>query len=602
MLPRLRMLAKKISIACAAGALIGLTVVISGCTPAGPRALLEGKKLLDDGDYVSACTQLNLAATLMKTNAIAWNYLGVAEQRAGQPTEAANAYSRALELDRDLVEAHFNLGCLYLEQNQADLARTELTSYLLRRPNDPDAWDKLGSAQLRLGDTTGAEKSFSAVLALKPKEKDAEAYNGLGVACVQRRHYQDATRWFAAAVALQPDFAPAVLNLATTFQKYLRDNRSALAWYHNYLTLSPRPADWDAVNAIVAGLEPAGATPMAPAPVAAPVAATLSVTSAPVAVAGSPLPPTSSSHPAPVVRSNPPPTQPAAGARQPVSSGTGPNSAPQVVRLSPEPAIVIHAGQTPPPAPAPAGAKPFVLKPVGTYDESTLEVHAEDTPKKGFWQRLKPVTWFGGDAAETNATSAYGKSGVTPLATPAETRRPAQVILPFTPVTRYQYLSPARPATGDHRSASGAFTKAQLYEQDENWADAMYWFGQASNFDPAWFEAHYNEAVLAQRIRNYSHALTSYEWALAIQPGSVDARYNFALALKAAGHPVDAANELKKIVAANGNEVRAHLALGNLYAQSLHEPVKARQEYSKVLELDPENAQAASVRSWLNSN
>ena len=597
MLPRLRMLAKKISIACAAGALIGLTVLISGCTPAGPRALLEGKKLLDDGDYVSACTQLNRAATLMKTNAIAWNYLGVAEQRAGQPTEAANAYSRALELDRDLVEAHFNLGCLYLEQSQADLARTELTSYLLRRPNDPDAWNKLGSAQLRLGDTTGAEKSFSAVLALKPKEKDAEAYNGLGVACVQRRHYPDATRWFAAAVDLQPDFAPAMLNLATTFQKYLRDNRSALAWYHKYLVLTPRPADWDEVNAIVAGLEPAGSPPPAPVP----VAAGLTTNSASVAGVTSPVPPAASSHPALVVRSNPSPAAPVVAARPAAPSGTAPNSPPQVVRLQPEPAIVIHAGQTPAPAPAPAGAKPFVLKPVGTYDESTLEVHAAETPKKGFWQRLKPVTWFG-DTAETNATSVYGKSGVTPLATPAETRRPVQVILPLTPITRYQYLSPGRPATGDHRSASGAFTKAQLYEQDENWAEAMYWYGQASNLDPAWFDAHYNEAVLAQRIRNYAHALNSYELALAIQPGSVDARYNFALALKAAGHPVDAANELQKIVAANGDEVRAHLALGNLYAQALHEPARARKEYSKVLELDPENAQAASVRSWLNSN
>ena len=586
------MLAKKISIACAAGVLIGLTAVISGCTPAGPRALIEGKKMLDDGDYASACIQLNRAATLMKTNAAAWNYLGVAEQRAGQPGDAANAYVRALELDRDLVEAHFNLGCLYLEQNQNDLARTELTSYLLRRPSDPDAWDKLGSAQLRLGDTTGAEKSFSAVLNLKPKEKDVEAYNGLGVVCVQRRHYQDATRWFAAAVELQSDFAPAILNLATTFQKYLRDNRSALAWYRKYLTLTPRPADWDEVNAIVLGLEPS--VPPAATP---PVASTLIATSAPATSALNPAATVAVTRPV-VVRPNPTPTPPAVAVRPATSSGAISSPAPQVVRLRPEPPVVIHPG----PVPVAANTAAPALKPVGTYDESTLEVHAESAPKTGFWQRLKPVTWMSGGPAETNVTSGYGKSGVTPLAAPAETPRPVQVILPFTPVTRYRYLSPARPATGDHRSASGAFTKAQLDEQDNNWSEAMYWYGQASELDPAWFDAHYNEAVLAQRIRNYSHALGSYELALAIQPGSVDARYNFALALKAAGHPADAANELKKIVAANGNEVRAHLALGNLYAQSLHEPAKARQEYSKVLELDPENPQAASVRSWLNSN
>ena len=45
-------------------------------------------------------------------------------------------------------------------------------------------------------------------------------------------------------------------------------------------------------------------------------------------------------------------------------------------------------------------------------------------------------------------------------------------------------------------------------------------------------------------------ALPRYELALAIQPDSVDARYNFALALKAAGYAPDAADEFKKILAA----------------------------------------------------
>jgi len=47
-------------------------------------------------------------------------------------------------------------------------------------------------------------------------------------------------------------------------------------------------------------------------------------------------------------------------------------------------------------------------------------------------------------------------------------------------------------------------------------------------------------------LRNYDSALASYETALALRPDSVDARYNFALALKAAGYVPDAADELKK--------------------------------------------------------
>jgi tetratricopeptide (TPR) repeat protein len=120
--------------------------------------------------------------------------------------------------------------------------------------------------------------------------------------------------------------------------------------------------------------------------------------------------------------------------------------------------------------------------------------------------------------------------------------------------------------------------------------------------DPSWFEAQYNTGVLAHKLRNYPLALPSYENALAIQPDSNDARYNFALALKAAGHAPDAAEELKKILAVNSGEVRAHLALANLYAQSLHDTAQARTHYLKVLDLEPDNPQAADIRFWLSAN
>ena len=58
----------------------------------------------------------------MATNAQAWNYLGVACQHAAQTDAAVAAYQRALTLDRDLMEAHYNLGCLWLEQNKPDAA------------------------------------------------------------------------------------------------------------------------------------------------------------------------------------------------------------------------------------------------------------------------------------------------------------------------------------------------------------------------------------------------------------------------------------------------------------------------------------------------
>ena len=102
--------------------------------------------------------------------------------------------------------------------------------------------------------------------------------------------------------------------------------------------------------------------------------------------------------------------------------------------------------------------------------------------------------------------------------------------------------------------------------------------------------------------RNLPLALTAYETALALRPDSVDARYNFALVLKQANHPVDAVNELKRIVRSSPNETRAHVALGNLYAQQLRQPAKARQHYLKVLELAPQHPQAGAIGFWLAAN
>ena len=230
--------------------------------------------------------------------------------------------------------------------------------------------------------------------------------------------------------------------------------------------------------------------------------------------------------------------------------------------------------------------------------------------KTGFWHHL-----FGGSSQPTEANSKYLGSGLTPLppggdtSVPPTTKTselpPAKPMVVAPVFARYNYYSPRKPAPGDHTvgsPAAGAFTKARLAETEEKWTEAMEWYQQAAKLDPSWFEAQYNAGVLAHRLHNYTLALPRYEAALAIQPDSADARYNFALALKAGGYPLDAANELKKILEVNPKEVRAHLALANISAQSLRDINQARLHYQKVLALDPQSAQASDIRFWLSAN
>jgi tetratricopeptide (TPR) repeat protein len=545
MLPTLPMLAKKIRVPCGLIIVLLLAVFLTGCTPPGPRALLKGKKMLERGDYAAAVKELKTATALLPASAPAWNYLGVACQHAGQPADAAAAYQRALTLDRDLTEAHYNLGSLWLEQNKPDAAVTEFTAYTLQRRNEPDGWLKLGSAQLHASDFLAAEISFKTALSLSTN--NAEALNGLGLVRAERGRPREAAQYFAAAVQAHPDYAKALLNLATVAHESLHDNKLALQNYRAYLALTPRPANWDAVNEIASNLEqPANVAPAAsPAPATEP----------------KPLPVARTSTPA----KSPPAVSKSAASLPPRLSSSVPT---QVINVQPEPEIVTTPGKT----------------------ATTAEPKLTPTPEQATGQPA--VNYF--------------HNGITPLPTPGLPTSQAKAVPLIQPAApafpRYLYQSPRKPAAGDRGAASGDFTKAHQFEQRARWADALEWYRRAAAADPGWFEAQFNCGVLAYRLRDFTASLSAYEMALAIQPDSADARYNFALALKAAGYATDAANELKKIVAAHPDEVRAQLALGNLYAQQLRDAAQARRHYLRVLELDPHNPQATDIRFWLSAN
>jgi tetratricopeptide (TPR) repeat protein len=137
-----------------------LAVLLAGCSPPGPRALLDGARLIDEGDYTAAIEKLKLATSLLNTNASAWNYLGIACQHAGKFAEAEQAYGKARAANRDLVETHYNLGCLWLDQNRPDLAKTEFLSFTSLRPGAAEGWLKLGTARTALARLERGRRQF----------------------------------------------------------------------------------------------------------------------------------------------------------------------------------------------------------------------------------------------------------------------------------------------------------------------------------------------------------------------------------------------------------------------------------------------------------
>jgi tetratricopeptide (TPR) repeat protein len=411
-----------------------------------------------------------------------------------------------------------------------------------------------------------AEKSFGEGLRLSPQ--NPEALTGLGLVRVQRGQPGDAKQFFTQALKSQGDYRPALLNLAIVEQQYLGERQAALDKYRQYLALQPIPENSEAVKAVVTRLE-----------------LELALYQPPVAAAG-PTPEatapahSSSSAPPPQVRTSLPALKPGPAETARVSG------MPNVTRTDFARTAMATRTESPPggskPAPAATPAKP--VSPSPTVPANEIEVvHLSAEPVLKTAQDVPgPVT-----------------AAPPPLAQPAEAPAPLPLNAMDSRFPRYRYRAPTQPSPGDRSEAERAFAQGVHAHQAQRLPEAIASYRRALQLDPSFFDADYNLAMAATQVRNLPLALSTYENALALRPESSDARYNFALVLKQANYLLDAANELEKDLTAYPNESRAHLALGNLYAQQLQQPDKARQHYLKVLEIDPRNPQAAAIRSWL---
>jgi tetratricopeptide (TPR) repeat protein len=624
---------------------------LGGCQPSASRALNKGDQLLRKGRHAEAVQQFETAVRLLPQSAPAWNHLGLAYHGHGQWQDAQRAYQKALALDHKLAAAHYNLGCLYLEQTNLSGALAELTTFTGLESASLDGWLKLAAAQLRAGRLDAAEKSYRVALELHPRHP--EALNGLGVVKHQRRRPQEALDLFNAALAQQPDYGPALLNVAVVLHQTLNQRARALQKYRQYLALTPRPANWTTVDATARQLEAelnstAAATPSArstpslvltPSP---PASAVVATQAAPLLRPANPREPTTPSSlrtaTPPVVasagpsnRSSPPPTASSSSARAPSPAATPPSAPATVARadaastprpppdlLRPVPpatnrAPELHVTRVPEDltlrpameiAPPESGASETAVSALDATPPVAVTSRDTRPPRRPFLSRINPFK--GRTTATTNTIVITPRAdqvgaGAAATETAAGTAVPPPPPAAVSPrvIARYDYLSPAKPAAGDRVLAERLLREGVSAQQAGKLSQALAQYRAAVRADPGFFEARFNEGLAAYELGNFKQSLEAYEYALAIQPDSVDARYNLALALKRANYLLDAAAQLERLLASHPNEARAHYSLATLYAHQLDAPDRAQPHFQKVLELQPRHPDAGQIRFWL---
>ena len=597
-----------------------LVALLPGCAPTGAESAVDGERLRREGHYPEAIAQLRRASTLLSTNPVVFNHLALAYHQSGDLTNAIRSYRQALNLarDRDLpltAKVRYNLGSALLEAGELPAAANEFQAYTVLQPRVAEGWIKLGTIALRSKQWDLADRSFNNARLLSPRSP--EVFNGLGTIQYQRRRYQEASNFFFAAVQIQRDYAPALLNLATIDYLHLNNRVRAVRFFKEYLQVEPKDPRRPAIDALINYVEAEAANQARLATNL--LSATLTN--------------------APVVATNPPRTVAQAVANpktnpvvppRPVVTNAVANNAPRITPLPvipppAKPAVPVIVTQAPPervqtkvvaveppPVIARDPAPPAVIAKAAPTNASTAIISpvAKVTPppaKKSLLAKANPLNWFGGSKKDEEKKPADLPRKSTPLETVPITqpdRAPAYKPEPKPAVTfaTYTYQNPARPTQGDSAKAAPFLIEGfKAVAAGKNF-DALEQFQKAAQADPSSFDAQLQLAISAHQANDFKTALPAYETALALQPASTAARYNFALGLDRAGYVPDAAREYEKVLAKDGNDVLAHFSLASLCARRLQDNTRAREHYRKVLELDAHHPQAEAIRLWLSTN
>lgn len=444
-----------------------LSLLLAGCSPSGERALIEGDHLLQTGKATEAIPLLERAVQDLPQNAPALNHLGLAYHATGKTNEARRAYLRALEVDRNRIEAAYNLAITHLERGELLEAEKGLRAYLFAHPGDPAVWSLLANLQFQAGRWDDAERSFAAVQ--PPQAMGADGWNTRGLLSLRKRRFSEAVKCLQYALVLDPTATTPLFNLGVTHQLQ-GDRRSAAAYYRRWLASAPPNSQSAAVQELIRQWE---APPTPPAG--------LAVTNGPVIPPqipqkslrpSSPTTPPTPSTPAPrtnaVAEATRPPAPPATTVpppptRTPETPPPAPVAPPQLTPPPPlqvvnvqedpplrpaqdEPAVKPAPQPTPTAAPAAGVTASAQAKPTQQPQQSEASAASTTPPpdandgstaaKRSLWQRVtpgkwvNPVQWFrkesGTNTQETTSVKpAAPAPGPAPAPAPAPSTSPA---------------------------------------------------------------------------------------------------------------------------------------------------------------------------------
>ncbi len=161
--------------------------------------LIAARAALALGDLEQAAAALEE----LPDQASEWQALGLAAHRAGKPTLALLAFTRAIAADPLLGTAHFGYGLVLHEAGRLPQARQALQRAVALDPEMSSAWFALGLTLQDLQDEAAAAAAFEQ--ALRVRADFAEAAVNLGIARQRLGDMEAATEAYRRAIKIRPD-------------------------------------------------------------------------------------------------------------------------------------------------------------------------------------------------------------------------------------------------------------------------------------------------------------------------------------------------------------------------------------------------------------
>ncbi|MDD5063907.1 MAG: tetratricopeptide repeat protein [Phycisphaerae bacterium] len=144
-------------------------------------------------------------------------YYGLADSldKHGHTAEAVDAYSRAVTLRNDYVEAHQNLAILLVKAGSLNDAVEHYRTALKFDPNNASLYEGLGEALFKQGKSNDAIELYRKAIEIAPDS--ATAYDKLGTAFFFLKRIPEAMQYYLKSIELDPNDSASQNNIGNAF-------------------------------------------------------------------------------------------------------------------------------------------------------------------------------------------------------------------------------------------------------------------------------------------------------------------------------------------------------------------------------------------------